>query len=158
MLRSNIMPSGGANKLPTVIKEMRGTSQKCRSNANEPRLVAADLQPAPQDLPADDQRIWERLREMINGMQVAAKCDAEFFRLTVRAVARADRTATDPNASVNQQIQADKAAADMLREWGLSPVSRSRVNQLGSKKTETTDPLAAFVAGAFTQPAPEDAV
>jgi len=152
------MPSGGANKLPTVIKEMRGTNQKCRSNSNEPRLEAVDLPPASTDLSPAEQEIWNRLRERINGMQVAAKCDVEFFRLTVRAVARADRTATDPNASVNQQIQADKAAADMLREWGLSPVSRSRVSQLSGKKTETTDPLAAFVAGAFTQPAPEDAV
>ena len=137
------MPSGGANRLPPAIKELKGTVKKCRENANEPRLQSKRLPGPPKTLADDERAVWRKLKKQIDLLRVATEADETAFTILVDAVVLHLRTKADPNASVQQKDRARDGASKELARWGLNPVDRARVIQLATVRDDS-DPLSEF--------------
>jgi len=136
------MPSGGANRLPTALKEMKGTLRPSRENHDEPRLVAKRLPGPPKALPPDEAKVWRVLKKKIDALHVASVVDDIAFGMLVDAVYLHQKTKADPNATVHEKVKVQQAASKELGRWGLNPVDRARVVALETPEEE--DPLDEF--------------
>lgn len=137
------MPSGGQNRIPTALKELRGTLRPSRENTAEPRLEAKRLPGPPKNAPDDEKVIWRKLKRQIDMLRVATAADETAFSILVDAVVLHLRTKADPNATVQQKDRARDGASRELSRWGLNPVDRARVIQLEAPADDTS-PLSAF--------------
>jgi len=117
----------GNAKLPDALKAMRGTLKKSRSNPRAPKPGPVAIGLPPDRLRLDEQEAWARLAAVVGPLRVVASCDMEAFELLALAVALAHRTARDRRASANQKIRTSQAALSALREFGLTPSTRSKV-------------------------------
>jgi P27 family predicted phage terminase small subunit len=134
---------------PTALKVLAGTWRRDRANPREPKAPVAAPRPS-RRLAAAERREYGKLVRRVSALRVATGVDdlalelaaaaaAEFWRLhAVIAEKGAVYTTTTPTGSemVRQRPEvalmqdAWRRFASMLRQFGLDPVSRTRVEEI----------------------------
>ena len=143
--------SGGHNRVPTRTKQLRGTYRKDRANPLEP--IPPEGNPKmPRGLSDVAKREWTELVKLLSGMHVLTKADK--LALWGACVCYADAKEADkilqaegltvmsgPDGDIPKKHPAVAIKADSLRllkgyliEFGLTPASRARVEQLPQPK------------------------
>ena len=155
----------GRKKLPTEIKELKGTLQKCREldNQMKPEKIV-DLPYPPEYLNDDGKREWYAIIKEYNKLGMISKLDLSMLGLYCNEIATyiemtnklkdKDRIMVFKNpdnsikyaAQVPYQKIANDALAKALKiaiEFGLTPSSRTRIStgQLG----DNDDPFVEFL-------------
>ena len=135
--------------LPTSLKLIKGTLQKCRTNKNEPKPPVGAPAP-PKGLSKGAVSEWKRIAPILEDMSLLTGADmaalagyCELFARWQKAeqeIQTGGEVITTPNGSL--QISpwvsiAYRSLAEMrkyLSEFGLSPASRSKVTATANTK------------------------
>lgn len=141
----------GRKKLPTSIKEMRGTLQNCRENKDAPKPGRASILEPPAHLNAIAAAEYMRKAELLDrlgvfkeGDDVALAAYADAYARWVKAVEMYNKTGPlvkdkKGNPTRNPVGFAINHAVDtmyrFLTEFGLTPASRTRI-KVDTKPTE----------------------
>lgn len=130
-------------KLPTEIKRLKGTLQKCRTNHHEPQFERIDWIPAPTNLGDIAVEEWNRVIALLGPAGVIQKADLsmleaycaafENYRVCLDLVTKTKPAIKDAKGNLKKNPlwqQLNECLTIMLRyatEFGLTPVARSRV-------------------------------
>lgn len=132
----------GRKPLPTRVKEVKGTLQKCRINPREPKPIG-DLSEPPEYMSEGAQTAWRYAIECapphllkrldLSVLEVWA-CAADLYRKAQAGLAKTGLLVKAPSSGVPMQSPylaiANKQAQIMTKaaiEMGFTPASRSRV-------------------------------
>ena len=146
-----------ANRLPTEIKKQRGTLRKDRTNPNEPVLPTV-IPPTPTWLSEDGQKTFLELGELLHDMSVLTNADVLALELLCDAyseykgakqivnelgatqdiISREGNTKTVIRPEVQIANQAFVRVFQLLKEFGLTPSSRAKVNSI-ERQAQTPD-------------------
>ena len=134
--------------LPTALKAVKGTLQKCRTNKKEPKPESIIPEP-PEFITGIALEEWKRASKLLldmrvltsaDGVALAAYCDA--YRLWVEATEMVRKSGILIKTVQGNVIQnpalgvANKARQDMVKyliEFGMTPASRPRVSASDKK-------------------------
>jgi phage terminase small subunit len=115
--------SGGWNRKPTSLKVLQGTFRADRANPLEPRL-AAGRPPRPAWLSESARGHWRRLVEETEALGVLTPVDGIALAMLAQTL--------DAYVQFHDDWRArnafSKLTLTLLREFGLTPASRGRVN------------------------------
>lgn len=116
--------------LPTVVKELRGTLQPCRTNPDEPK-PAEPLGDPPAHLARDEKAVWrELIRITVPGvLTIQDRLIAETLCLLVAKMRRRE--------SMQGAERAQLTAC--LSKMGLTPADRTRVSVVPYKDEADDD-------------------
>jgi len=137
----------GRKHVPTSVKLLKGSYRKDRENAREPK-PAVGAPPARRGMAADVRTWYRRLVTVLDPLRVATAADGIALELcasalvehfaaravitrdgaTYTTVTPAGSTMTRARPEVAIAAEAWRRGAAMLRDFGLSPASRPRVN------------------------------
>lgn len=151
----------GRKPLPTKLKLVRGTLQKCRANPDEPS-PNPELPDAPPHLSPEALEEWERLAQELYELGILSSIDRAALAAYCQAYGRwveAEEQLRNPDGSMKLTettangtiVQnplvgiANKSLELMhkyLTEFGMSPSSRTRVS--ATKKTDEKKGFAAL--------------
>lgn len=143
----------GHPRLPTQMKLLKGTDRKDRRNPDEPMpMLLTDDTPPPGWLTPEAKKGWRESLPLLVGMRIATIGDQvaigqlcvsfarwrRAYKLThVRGFQPVYSTSTDNGSilykehpAVAQEERAAKQLLDALRDFGMTPASRSRVHAL----------------------------
>jgi hypothetical protein len=110
------------------VKRLRGTLRPARTNDRAPRPRSVPVPKPPDDLSAQERRVWRRLAaEVPSGVYTAA--DFTSFLLLVRSVATAENP--PENMSDSARIHWTARAQSLLNQFGMTPASREKVSVAG---------------------------
>ena len=180
-------------RLPTTVKALKGTLRGDRVNAREPRPKIGAPRPS-RELALDVRREFDKLVRRLAPLRVLAQVDGLALELCASALAQCWRyeavlrekgsvyeTTTPAGSTMIRQrpevvLAADawRRASAMLQQFGLTPASRGRVEELPPgrsarwdgligrvdpfekllRKRERLDPVAAFQRQRPVAPAP----
>lgn len=147
--------SGGSNRLPTAIKEARGTLRKSRLRSDEP-VLSLTLPSPPEWLSESGRLAYARLGQRVLLARVVTEVDGDALALAVSALeemlaadeivrrdgAVLERT-TETGSSFYRHpavmIRADawRRYRDALRAFGLDPQSRAGVSAIPEKEASS---------------------
>ncbi len=136
-------------RLPTELKKQRGTLRKDRLNENEPKLPSV-IPPIPTWLSEDGQKAFSELSNLLHDMSVLTQadelaltllCDAysEYKRAkevvnelgaTMEVTSREGNTKSVIRPEVQIANQSFVRVFQLLKEFGLTPSSRAKVNAI----------------------------
>lgn len=132
----------GRKPLPTTVKQIKGTLQKCRTNPREPQ-PAGDLVDPPQYMSEGAKDAWRYaienapahlLKRLDMSVLEVWACAADLYRKAQAGLAKTGLLIKAPNTGVPMQSPylaiANKQAQIMTKaatEMGFTPASRSRV-------------------------------
>ena len=136
-------------RLPTELKKQRGTLRKDRVNENEPKLPSV-IPPIPTWLSEDGQKAFSELSNLLHDMSVLTQadelaltllCDAysEYKRAkevvnelgaTMEVTSREGNTKSVIRPEVQIANQSFVRVFQLLKEFGLTPSSRAKVNAI----------------------------
>lgn len=136
-------------RLPTELKKQRGTLRKDRMNENEPKLPSV-IPPIPTWLSEDGQKAFSELSTLLHDMSVLTQadelaltllCDAysEYKRAkevvnelgaTMEVTSREGNTKSVIRPEVQIANQSFVRVFQLLKEFGLTPSSRAKVNAI----------------------------
>tara|TARA_R100001198_G_C5204309_1_gene192122 strand:+ start:426 stop:899 length:474 start_codon:yes stop_codon:yes gene_type:complete len=136
-------------KLPTELKKQRGTLRKDRLNPNEPKLPCV-IPPIPTWLSEDGQKAFAELSTLLYDMSVLTQadelaltllCDAysEYKKAkeivnelgsTMEVVSREGNSKSVIRPEVQIANQSFVRVFQLLKEFGLTPSSRAKVNAI----------------------------
>ena len=136
-------------RLPTELKKQRGTLRKDRMNENEPKLPSI-IPPIPTWLSEDGQKAFSELSNLLHDMSVLTQadelaltllCDAysEYKRAkevvnelgaTMEVTSREGNTKSVIRPEVQIANQSFVRVFQLLKEFGLTPSSRAKVNAI----------------------------
>ena len=136
-------------RLPTELKKQRGTLRKDRLNENEPKLPSV-IPPIPTWLSEDGQKAFSELSTLLHDMSVLTQadelaltllCDAysEYKRAkevvnelgaTMEVTSREGNTKSVIRPEVQIANQSFVRVFQLLKEFGLTPSSRAKVNAI----------------------------
>jgi P27 family predicted phage terminase small subunit len=153
---------------PTALKMIEGTNRKARENPNEPMLESS-IPNMPSWLPPKAKTCWRELSELLLGMRVITKADRKCLELlcdayseyrdcrkfvtsngyTYKTVTQSGDELHRPYPQVNMAQNAWKRVLDGLKEFGLSPSSKSKVSAIDGL---LVDPLEEFLRGGKPRP------
>jgi len=139
-------------RLPTEIKKQRGTLRQDRMNPNEPVLPSV-IPPIPTWLSEDGQKAFAELSILLHNMAVLTQadelaltllCDAysEYKKAkevvnklgaTVEVLSREGNSKPTIRPEVQIANQAFVRVFQLLKEFGLTPSSRAKVNAIESQ-------------------------
>ena len=142
----------GRKPLPTHLKMVRGTLQKCRMNSDEPS-PNPEIPAAPPHLSPEAREEWNRLAEelydlgilsAIDRAALAAYCqaygrwvEAEELLRNIDGTMKLTETTSNGNIIQNPLVGIANESLELmhkyLTEFGMSPSSRTRVS--AKKKT-----------------------
>ena len=146
------MATRGRKPVPSHLKMVKGTAQKCRTNAAEPKPPIDKIRP-PAFLSAEARKHWKNVSKQLQESGVLTNMDVDALTLYCESFSRW-REAMDeiqksgaiahtpqgyPVQSPWLQI-ANKAFEQMTKllvEFGMTPSSRSRV--VSTKKPDSGD-------------------
>ena len=141
-------------RLPTEIKKQRGTLRKDRINDNEPKLPSV-IPPIPTWLSEDGQKAFSELSTLLHDMSVLTQadelaltllCDAysEYKKAkevvnelgsTMEVTSREGNTKSVIRPEVQIANQSFVRVFQLLKEFGLTPSSRAKVNAIENAST-----------------------
>jgi len=144
-------------RLPTEVKKQRGTLRSDRQNSNEPVLVPT-IPPIPTWLSEDGQKAFSDLSNLLYDMSVLTEADclsltllcdsySEYkkakevineFGSTMEVVSREGNSKSVIRPEVQIANQSFVRVFQLLKEFGLTPSSRAKVNAL-EKQGNTPD-------------------
>ena len=144
-------------RLPTELKKQRGTLRKDRMNENEPKLPSV-IPPIPTWLSEDGQKAFSELSNLLHDMSVLTQadelaltllCDAysEYKRAkevvnelgaTMEVTSREGNSKSVIRPEVQIANQSFVRVFQLLKEFGLTPSSRAKVNSI-EKQSQTPD-------------------
>jgi len=144
-------------RLPTEIKKQRGTLQKHRENENEPKLPCV-IPPIPTWLSEDGQKAFAELSTLLHDMSVLTQADELALTLlcdayseyknakqivnelgaTVEVMSREGNSKPTIRPEVQIANQSFVRVFQLLKEFGLTPSSRAKVNAI-ENSTNTPD-------------------
>jgi len=146
----------GRKPLPTVIKKLKGTLQKCRTQANEPQ-PQGDLVEPPDYMSDGAKQAWcyaidsapeHLLRRLDMSVLEVWSCAADLYRKAQIGITKTGLLIKAPNTGVPMQSPylaiANKQAQIMTKaavEMGFTPASRSRIS-LPPEAASDMDPWA----------------
>ena len=136
-------------RLPTELKKQRGTLRKDRLNENEPKLPSV-IPPIPTWLSEDGQKAFSELSTLLHDMSVLTQadelaltllCDAysEYKRAkevvnelgaTMEVTSREGNSKSVIRPEVQIANQSFVRVFQLLKEFGLTPSSRAKVNAI----------------------------
>ena len=132
----------GRKPLPTAVKKIRGTLQKCRTNLREPQ-PQGDLVEPPEYMTDGAKNAWRYaiesapahlLRRLDMSVLEVWACAADLYRKAQAGIAKTGLLVKAPNTGVPMQSPylaiANKQAQIMTKaavEMGFTPASRSRI-------------------------------
>ncbi len=136
-------------RLPTELKKQRGTLRKDRLNENEPKLPSV-IPPIPTWLSEDGQKAFSELSNLLHDMSVLTQadelaltllCDAySEYKLAKEVVnglgATMEVTSREGNSKsvIRPEVQIANQSFvrvfQLLKEFGLTPSSRAKVNAI----------------------------
>ena len=136
-------------RLPTELKKQRGTLRKDRMNENEPKLPSV-IPPIPTWLSEDGQKAFSELSTLLHDMSVLTQadelaltllCDAysEYKKAkevvnelgaTMEVTSREGNTKSVIRPEVQIANQSFVRVFQLLKEFGLTPSSRAKVNAI----------------------------
>ena len=147
-----------SRRLPTAVKRARGTLRPDRTNPREPkpRIGAPRCR---RSLPAPVREMYARLVRILASLHVVTVADGVALELAASALveyetnarvvldqgstyeARTEAGATMHRARPEQAIAADawRRAAVMLQQFGLTPVSRIKVDVIPVSEPDTLE-------------------
>ena len=134
----------GRKPLPTTVKRIKGTLQKCRTNMREPK-PQGDLVEPPDYMTEGARSAWRYALECapphllkrldMSVLEVWA-CAADLYRRAQAGISKTGLLVKAPNTGVPMQSPylaiANKQAQIMTKaavEMGFTPASRSRITQ-----------------------------
>jgi P27 family predicted phage terminase small subunit len=144
--------NGGRKPLPTALKVMRGTAQRCRTNKDEPKVIVTRPE-LPHGLDAMERRSWDKWCRTLVRLGVLSEDNQSALRDLACADVRVIRSRRDmkKHGAVEMTekgsrrsawaLEHDAARADFNRlcaEFGVTPSSRTRVRAIQPAKTEET--------------------
>lgn len=141
-------------RLPTEIKKQRGTLRKDRINDNEPKLPSV-IPPIPNWLSEDGQKAFCELSTLLHDMSVLTQadelaltllCDAysEYKKAkevvnelgsTMEVTSREGNSKSVIRPEVQIANQSFVRVFQLLKEFGLTPSSRAKVNAIENAST-----------------------
>ncbi len=136
-------------QVPTEIKKQRGTLRKDRLNPNEPVLPSV-LPPIPSWLSEDGQKAFSELSTLLHDMSVLTQADAIALTLlcdayseykkakeivnklgaTIDIISREGNSKPTIRPEVQIANQSFVRIFQLLKEFGLTPSSRAKVNAM----------------------------
>jgi len=136
-------------RLPSELKKQRGTYRKDRENANEPNLPSVDL-PIPNWLNEDGKKVFMELSCLLHDMSVLTQADSIALEMlcdayseykiakevvnslgaTMEIVSREGNVKSIIRPEVQIANQAFVRVFQLLKEFGLTPSSRAKVNAI----------------------------
>ena len=136
-------------RLPTELKKQRGTLRKDRLNENEPKLPSV-IPPIPTWLSEDGQKAFSELSNLLHDMSVLTQADELALTLlcdayseyknakevvnqlgaTVEVMSREGNSKPTIRPEVQIANQAFVRVFQLLKEFGLTPSSRAKVNAI----------------------------
>lgn len=152
----------GRHKLPTEIKKIRGTYQKCRDNPKEPKPKSEIPTPAIGVLRNDEKEQYDRLCKILHKMNVLAESDVIALEIFAKALAyyyecekecskqpriisytdRNGNTVLKKSPTVGIMLEARKTVINLLEKFGLDPSSRASLDILPDKDNKKDNPYA----------------
>lgn len=158
----------GPRPQPTALKKARGNPGKRKLNDEEPKF-AAMLPPCPSHLKGDAREAWERFAKQLTECGVVTMADATALEMLCSSIglyldaqakvqefgpvwlekgeSKIPKFAYSPHWSVMNREW--KKIVSLLREFGMTPSSRSSVKATPPKKD---DPFATFTRPAASKP------
>ena len=140
-------------RLPTELKKQRGTLRKDRMNPNEPVLPSV-IPPIPTWLSEDGQKAFAELSTLLHDMSVLTQadelaltllCDAysEYKKAkvvnelgsTMEVISREGNSKPTIRPEVQIANQSFVRVFQLLKEFGLTPSSRAKVNAIENAST-----------------------
>ena len=141
-------------RLPTELKKQRGTLRKDRLNENEPKLPSV-IPPIPTWLSEDGQKAFSELSTLLHDMSVLTQadelaltllCDAysEYKKAkevvnelgaTMEVTSREGNSKSVIRPEVQIANQSFVRVFQLLKEFGLTPSSRAKVNAIENAST-----------------------
>jgi len=153
----------GPAPTPTAIRKLNGNPSRRPYNTREPKAHPGEPD-MPRGLTRRAKQEWKRLAEMLLGLGVLSQADGNALGLLCADIAEHERIVKDlaksgyllknPTTGAIHQNPLVKMASDLnrrvlvgLREFGLTPSSRSRVEVIGgvSSATPTESKMADFL-------------
>ncbi len=149
----------GRKPIPTSLKKLKGTLQKCRSNKNEPRPEVCEPE-IPGWICDQAGEVWRELSPQLYKAGVLTKLDAlalgllcqhhvlymwskgivEKESLLIETIDSNGNRVKRANPALKIMMQSADQLTALLREFGLTPSSRTRVSVL-EKKDEKINPF-----------------
>ena len=146
----------GRKPLPTTVKKIKGTLQKCRTNLREPK-PQGDLVEPPEYMSDGAKSAWRYALEcapphLLTRMDMSVlevwACAADLYRKAQTQISKTGMLVKAPNSGVPMQSPylaiANKQAQIMTKaatEMGFTPASRSRIT-LPTEAADDLDPWA----------------
>ena len=144
-------------RLPTELKKQRGTLRKDRLNENEPKLPSV-IPPIPTWLSEDGQKAFSELSNLLHDMSVLTQADELALTLlcdayseyknakevvnqlgaTMEVTSREGNSKSVIRPEVQIANQSFVRVFQLLKEFGLTPSSRAKVNAI-ENSTNTPD-------------------
>lgn len=147
----------GRKPLPTKVKQIKGTLQRCRTNLREPK-PEGDLVEPPDYMPEGAKAAWRYaldcappnlLKKLDMSVLEIWACAADLYRKAQAGIAKTGLLVKAPNTGVPMQSPylaiANKQAQIMTKaatEMGFTPASRSRVSLPMETADDAFDPWA----------------
>ena len=144
----------GRKPLPTKVKQIKGTLQKCRTNMREPK-PQGDLVDPPDYMPEGAKAAWRYALEcapphLLKRLDMSVleiwACAADLYRKAQAGIAKTGLLVKAPNTGVPMQSPylaiANKQAQIMTKaaiEMGFTPASRSRISIPNERPGEELD-------------------
>ena len=126
-------------RLPRKLKELRGTLEKSREPKNPIELAPGKVPPPPRGLTRTEREEWLNLAAAVEAAGCYSECDLPAFRILVKLSAMGH--GGGPPSAIVRALQAGLSA---LRDFGITPASRSRVEAVPDKSDDVD---AAFLFG-----------
>jgi hypothetical protein len=127
---------------PDALKRLQGTFRNDRADPGRLEVEPCRIPSAPKGIAEDERQVWNSLRRVLGPLGIVGETDLVSFGLMVHAVVRSRRLAAVGDADPKVVMAASKEARSWLREFGLTPSSRSTVRTAaGEGAAETLDDL-----------------
>lgn len=157
-------------KIPDEVKKAKGTFQKCRANPDPPVVARVEQAHPPPDLFLKtgyerDLELWYYFEPMARQIKVLATSDISALQRLCETQTRYEKALHEFKTQHNCQCLTTNSKGDfvlnplskqlnelthlhnrLLCEFGFTPASRTRVEQVKTQKSPTESPLAKIMA------------
>lgn len=138
----------GRPRLPDSVKAAKGTLKKIRIRPQPTPTALEEWPDPPEGFSEAEARAWSRLGVAALPLGVLGAPDLILVEYTAKAMARLDVMISEGDAPATAFNAAFSLVSMMLRNLGLSPLSRSTVTPLPKEKASADeDSLSEFARG-----------